>query len=219
MFDCCAVGYTSLISSFGYHILPQSDKFIVACFSDGVTYHCVDLVSHTFWNCFYGVDAPYILFFIRDLSWWALFFNSALSGKTSLLVFEKTSCSSFGKTSCLSLNRRQHHTLTQFPCTRVLLGSSLSRRKRWAQSFLAFATPTLQLEMRIPISNQLGWRCCLFCSCGAGCLSVVVVPWSVLGAILLGLDASALWFVRTASRKQLTLVMLFNWMLLTFRLF
>ena len=58
MFDCCVVGYTSLISSFGYHILPKSGKFIVACFSDGVTYHCVDLVSHTFWNCFYGVDAP-----------------------------------------------------------------------------------------------------------------------------------------------------------------
>ena len=69
MFDCCVVGYTSLISSFGYHILPQSGKFIVACFSDGVTYHCVDLVSHTFWNCFYGVDAPQVfLFFLSESS-------------------------------------------------------------------------------------------------------------------------------------------------------
>jgi hypothetical protein len=154
----------------------------------------------------------FIFIFIRELSWWALFVHAALSGKTYLLIYEKTSCSSFGKTSCLSLERRQWHTLTQFPCRKVLLGTSLSRCKRWAQSFLAFSTPTLQLEMRIPISNQLGWRCCLFCPRGAGCLSVVAVPWSVLGAILLGLDASALWFVKTASRFFLKIVMLFNWM-------
>ena len=41
-------------------------------------------------------------------------------------------------------------------------------------------------------------------------LAEVDFPWSILGAIHLGLVASALWFIKTASRKRFKLVMLFN---------
>jgi hypothetical protein len=45
---------------------------------------------------------------------------------------------------------------------------------------------------------------------GAAGLAGVDFPWPILGTIPLVLVASALLFVKTASRKQLKLVMLFN---------
>ena len=173
------------------------------CFSDGVTSHFVDLVSHICLELFlWRWCALGFISFVRELSWWALFVHAAVFWKASLLV----------------LRGQSRHTRTQVTCRAVLLRTSLPQRKRWVRTSTQFlggrcfwelrchgvSAGCVSLCLRDTAASGLRWRSKLTISLDgdAASAAAVAAPWSVLGAIQLELIVSALLFVKSDCKRK-----------------